>query len=68
MVVHILWCRDSDVDNCPKVKYHPSHFVPLFLLSNKTSTNSVSDTEEPKAKNQKLFNKNYSQPFNQRGQ
>ena len=58
-VVHILWSRDrdSDFDNRPKDKYHPNHFVPLCLLSNEISANSISDTEEPKRGNQNLSNK-----------
>ena len=62
-VVHILWSRDSDFDNRPKVKYHPNHFVPLFLLSNETSANSISDTEEPKANIPKLIQQKLQSTF-----
>ena len=31
--IHVLWSRDSNFDSRPGVRYHPNHFVPLFVVS-----------------------------------
>ena len=32
-IIHVLWPRDSNFDSRPGVRYHPNHFVPLFVVS-----------------------------------
>ena len=31
-IVHLVWSRDSALDNTPAVPFNPSHFVPIFLI------------------------------------
>ena len=65
-VVHILWSRDSDF-------VHKSNTVPIILsLSSyypmKHLLIQFLIQRNPKQRNQNLFSKNYSQPFDQRRQ
>ena len=41
--VHLLWSRDGNLDNTPRARYSPNHFVPIFV----TSTTLNSKISEP---------------------